>query len=181
MNVERSTAQRQETPALNGSLRRTVHAALFKGDRYFVADCLEIPVVTQGLTVDETLSNLQEAVALHMEDEDLEEIGPYPQSNNIGDAGIGICGWLDLGTCRATKLSQSWRNSVSVFTLSEEATSSSDGLSNPEGIRHSPSPDIVRSTGELYAPYFARLPDSFLSKNFIRTSIGTDYKCTGLY
>ena len=75
MNVERSTAQRQETPALNGSLRRTVHAALFKGDRYFVADCLEIPVVTQGLTVDETLSNLQEAVALHMEDEDLEEIG----------------------------------------------------------------------------------------------------------
>ena len=56
-------------------MRRTIHAALFKGDCYFVADCLEIPVVTQGLTVDETLSNLREAVALHMEDEDLEEVG----------------------------------------------------------------------------------------------------------
>ena len=75
MNVESSPAQRREAPALNGSLRRTVHAALFKGERYFIADCLEIPVVTQGLTVDETLSNLREAVALHMEDEDLEEIG----------------------------------------------------------------------------------------------------------
>ena len=75
MNVEHGSVQRRETPVLNGNLRRTIHAALFKGDRYFVADCLEIPVVTQGLTVDETLSNLREAVALHMEDEDLEEIG----------------------------------------------------------------------------------------------------------
>ncbi len=75
MNVERGSAQRQETPTLNGSLRRTIHAVLFRGDRYFVADCLEIPVVTQGLAVDETLSNLREAVALHLEDEDLEEIG----------------------------------------------------------------------------------------------------------
>ena len=31
--------------------------------------------MTQGLTVDDTLSNLREAVALHLEDEDLEEIG----------------------------------------------------------------------------------------------------------
>ena len=75
MNVEHGSVQRRETPVLNGNLRRTIHATLFKGDRYFVADCLEIPVVTQGLTVDETLSNLREAVALHMEDEDLEEIG----------------------------------------------------------------------------------------------------------
>ena len=75
MSVEHGPAQDQEAPVLNGNLRRTVHAVVFKGDRYFVADCLEIPVVTQGLTVDETLSNLREAIALHMEDEDLEEIG----------------------------------------------------------------------------------------------------------
>ena len=56
-------------------LRSSVHTVIHRGDRYFVADCLEIPVVTQGLTVDETLSNLREAVALHMEDEDLEDIG----------------------------------------------------------------------------------------------------------
>lgn len=62
-------------PARNGDLRRTIHAVLFRGDRYFVADCLEVPVITQGLTVDEALSNLREAVALHVEDEDLEEVG----------------------------------------------------------------------------------------------------------
>ena len=61
--------------ARNGDLRRTIHAVLFRGDRYFVADCLEVPVITQGLTVEEALSNLHEAVALHVEDEDLEEVG----------------------------------------------------------------------------------------------------------
>ena len=61
--------------ARNGDLRRTIHAVLFRGDRYFVADCLEVPITTQGLTVDEALSNLREAVALHVEDEDLEEVG----------------------------------------------------------------------------------------------------------
>ena len=65
----------QESPAFNGNLRRTIHAAIFKGDRCFVADCLEIPVVTQGQTVDETLYNLRKAVELHMEDEDLDEVG----------------------------------------------------------------------------------------------------------
>lgn len=57
------------------NLRNTVHAVISRGDRYFVAECMEIPVVTQGLTVDETLANLQEAMALHLEDEDLAELG----------------------------------------------------------------------------------------------------------
>ena len=42
------------------NLRNTVHAIISQGDRYFVAECMEIPVVTQGLTVDETLANLKE-------------------------------------------------------------------------------------------------------------------------
>ena len=57
------------------NLRNMVHAIISQGDRYFVAECMEIPVVTQGLTVDETLSNLKEAIALHLEDEDLDELG----------------------------------------------------------------------------------------------------------
>ena len=60
------------------TLRRTVHAIISQGDRYFVAECMEIPVVTQGVTVDETLENLQEAMALHLEDEDLAELGLVP-------------------------------------------------------------------------------------------------------
>ena len=60
------------------NLRNTVHAIISQGDRYFVAECMEIPVVTQGLTVDETLANLKEAMALHLEDEDLAELGLVP-------------------------------------------------------------------------------------------------------
>ena len=47
------------------SLKHAIHAVISKGDRYFVAECLEIAVVTQVITIEETLSNLQEAVALH--------------------------------------------------------------------------------------------------------------------
>jgi len=35
-----------------------------------VAECLEIAVVTQGPTLDDTIENLREAVALHLDGED---------------------------------------------------------------------------------------------------------------
>jgi predicted RNase H-like HicB family nuclease len=57
------------------TLQHTVKAVIRKGETHYVAECLEIAVVTQGKTVDETLINLQEAVALHLEDEDLAELG----------------------------------------------------------------------------------------------------------
>ena len=40
-----------------------------------MAECLEIAVVTQGSTLDETVANLQEAVGLHLEGEDLANFG----------------------------------------------------------------------------------------------------------
>ena len=57
------------------SLQHTIKAFIRKGDVYYVAECVEIAVVTQGSTVDETLSNLQEAVSLHLEGEDLGSLG----------------------------------------------------------------------------------------------------------
>ena len=36
---------------------------------------MEIPVVTQGATLDEVAHNLQEAVQLHLEGEDIAELG----------------------------------------------------------------------------------------------------------
>ena len=41
----------------------------------YVATCEEIAVVTQGETLDEVTANLQEAVALHLEGEDLAALG----------------------------------------------------------------------------------------------------------
>ena len=55
--------------------QRTVKALIRKGDQYYVAECVEIAVVTQGKTLDETIANLQEAVALHLEGEDPAEFG----------------------------------------------------------------------------------------------------------
>lgn len=60
------------------SLQRTVKAIIQKGETHFVAECVEIAVVTQGKTLDETITNLQEAVALHLEGEDLEALGLAP-------------------------------------------------------------------------------------------------------
>jgi predicted RNase H-like HicB family nuclease len=54
------------------TLKRTIKAAIRRGDQSgYVAECLEIPVVTQGKTLDEVTRNLREAVELHLEGEDL--------------------------------------------------------------------------------------------------------------
>jgi predicted RNase H-like HicB family nuclease len=61
-------------------MHHTIKAFIHKGDKYYVAECLEIAVVTQGKTLDETMANLQEAVALHLEGEDLAnfDLAPNP-------------------------------------------------------------------------------------------------------
>jgi len=59
-------------------MQRTIKAFIRKGDTHYVAECLEISVVTQGRTLDETIANLQEAVALHLEGEDPAEFGLAP-------------------------------------------------------------------------------------------------------
>lgn len=51
-------------------MRHSIKAFVHKGEDYYIAECLEIAVVTQGRTLDETMANLREAVALHLEDED---------------------------------------------------------------------------------------------------------------
>jgi predicted RNase H-like HicB family nuclease len=59
-------------------MQRTIKAFIHKGVTHYVAECLEINVVTQGRTLDETIVNLQEAVALHLEGEDPAEFGLAP-------------------------------------------------------------------------------------------------------
>jgi predicted RNase H-like HicB family nuclease len=59
-------------------MQRTIKASIRKGDTHYVAECLEISVVTQGETLDETIANLQEAVALHLEGEDPADFGLAP-------------------------------------------------------------------------------------------------------
>lgn len=41
----------------------------------YVAECIDLSVVTQGNTLDKVVANLREALALHFEGEDLHELG----------------------------------------------------------------------------------------------------------
>jgi predicted RNase H-like HicB family nuclease len=55
------------------NMRKVIQARIYKGEKYYVAECLDLPVVTQGETLDEVTENLREAIALHLEGEDLAE------------------------------------------------------------------------------------------------------------
>jgi predicted RNase H-like HicB family nuclease len=65
-------------------LQHTIKAVIRPGDQSgFFAECLEIPVVTQGATLDEVSANLREAVALHLQGEDLASLGLAPSSPSL--------------------------------------------------------------------------------------------------
>lgn len=64
-------------------LQHTIKAVICRGESYYIGECVEIAVVTQGETLDETVKNLQEAVALHLEGEDLSELGLAPNPTLI--------------------------------------------------------------------------------------------------
>ncbi len=59
-------------------MQQTIKAYVHRGDTQYVAECLELSLVTQGRTLDETIENLQEAVELHLEGEDPAEFGLVP-------------------------------------------------------------------------------------------------------
>ena len=58
------------------SMRRDViHGVIHLDQDIFVAECLEVAVVTQGGTLDEVIKNLNDALALHLEGEDFAAFG----------------------------------------------------------------------------------------------------------
>ncbi len=59
------------------SMRRyTIQVVIYPGDeRGYVAECLDLAVVTQGKSLDETVQNLREAIQLHLEGENPAEMG----------------------------------------------------------------------------------------------------------
>jgi predicted RNase H-like HicB family nuclease len=60
-------------------LQHTIKAIIRSGDESgYVAECLEIPVVTQGATLDATVANLREATELHLGGENLASLGLAP-------------------------------------------------------------------------------------------------------
>jgi len=48
-------------------MKRIIQFHISKGDKYYVAEGVDLSVVTQGKTLDELMHNIQEAVELHLE------------------------------------------------------------------------------------------------------------------
>jgi predicted RNase H-like HicB family nuclease len=59
-------------------VKRTIQVRAFRGEKQFVAECLDLPVVTQAATLDQLAANVREAITLHLTDEDLAELGFSP-------------------------------------------------------------------------------------------------------
>jgi predicted RNase H-like HicB family nuclease len=62
-------------------MKRIIHVRIFRGDKYFVAECFDLPVVTQALTLDELMKNVKEAIALQLEGEDPAQFGLAPDAS----------------------------------------------------------------------------------------------------
>jgi len=54
-------------------MKKIIQVKIYRGEKYYVAECIDLPVVTQGKTMDEVIKNIKEAISLHLEGERLEE------------------------------------------------------------------------------------------------------------
>lgn len=59
-------------------MKKIIQVHIYKGDKFYVAECLDLPVVTQGKTLDELAENLREAIALQLEGESLQDFDLAP-------------------------------------------------------------------------------------------------------
>ncbi|MBM4176135.1 MAG: type II toxin-antitoxin system HicB family antitoxin [Ignavibacteria bacterium] len=53
-------------------MRKVIQFHIFKGEQQYVAEGLNVPIVTQGKSLDELVNNIKETVQLFLEDENLE-------------------------------------------------------------------------------------------------------------
>jgi predicted RNase H-like HicB family nuclease len=54
-------------------MKKIIQFHIYKSDTHYVAEGVDLPVVTQGKTLDKVTQNLKEAVSLHLEGEQLSD------------------------------------------------------------------------------------------------------------
>ena len=61
-------------------MKHIIQVYVSKGDKYYVAEGVDLPIVTQAKTLDELTKNIQEAIELHLEGENPADfnIAPNP-------------------------------------------------------------------------------------------------------
>lgn len=56
-------------------MQQIIQFRIYKGEKSYVGEGLDFPIVTQGRTIDEVVKNLKEALELHLEGENLADLG----------------------------------------------------------------------------------------------------------
>ena len=56
-------------------MKGTIQVRISRGEKQFIAECLDLPVVTQAPILDELAGNIREAIGLHLAGEDLTALG----------------------------------------------------------------------------------------------------------
>ena len=56
-------------------MRNIIQFKIYKGDKYYIGEGVDLSIITQGKTIDEVVKNLEEALELHLEGEDLASLG----------------------------------------------------------------------------------------------------------
>ncbi|MBI4050207.1 MAG: type II toxin-antitoxin system HicB family antitoxin [Candidatus Doudnabacteria bacterium] len=59
-------------------MKHIIQFRITKYENYYVAEGLDLAIVTQGNTLDEVVANLKEALQLHLEGENLTSLGLAP-------------------------------------------------------------------------------------------------------
>ncbi len=56
-------------------MKKIIQFSILKGDKYYTAEGMGLPIFTQGLTLDELVVNIKEATDLYFKGEDFSEYG----------------------------------------------------------------------------------------------------------
>lgn len=56
-------------------MKKIIQFSISKGDKYYIAEGVGLPVFTQGSTLDELVANIKEATDLYFKNEDFSEHG----------------------------------------------------------------------------------------------------------
>lgn len=64
-------------------MRLDLTAAIWQEGKWFVSQCVEIDVASQGVTEEEALRNLQEAIVLYLQDDATGEIKRPPNLRKV--------------------------------------------------------------------------------------------------
>lgn len=59
-------------------MKRIIQISVSKSGKYYVAEGMDLPVITQAKTLDELTKNIKEVIELYLEGEDLTELDISP-------------------------------------------------------------------------------------------------------